>query len=375
MANRKKSGFTLVELLVVISIIALLISILLPAVGETRRQARISSCTSNMAQHGQGSAIYAASNDETLPNAPDSPGGDLTAQYGPRGQIATRFATNERPLNGFAFGNNGLFTLPGNPSGIPSWNYIGDDFIHNNSGINMMYWVVLSEFMGDGTGAQAMQEVFLSPSDLQGKRDWDIFLDWIRTERQGEFPQTLSTNYTTPNMPGLTPARPISKGSYVYPTTMVCNPRIWTYSPRGTSNDDAQPVDPDLNGAFGAEQGFPTGGGFNFTDPSAANYYLKALRRNRASDVAFPSQKVAFYLMGPEHNPRTRGIFEQGVTATLSAVDGSARANRPFSDAAQPNRPESAGPVLTGIRFSNEPAGGFNFYYVLTNGGIKGRDL
>ena len=64
---RSHHGFTLVELLVVIGIIAVLVGILLPALQKARQQSLDVACLSNLRQLGQAFAIYAQQNKNWLP--------------------------------------------------------------------------------------------------------------------------------------------------------------------------------------------------------------------------------------------------------------------------------------------------------------------
>src|SRR4030095_6005647 len=66
-ASQRTSGFTLVELLVVIGIIALLISMLLPSLNRAREQANRIKCANNLKQIGLSIQIYANENKGAFP--------------------------------------------------------------------------------------------------------------------------------------------------------------------------------------------------------------------------------------------------------------------------------------------------------------------
>ncbi|MEO0482767.1 MAG: prepilin-type N-terminal cleavage/methylation domain-containing protein [Planctomycetota bacterium] len=71
----RRRGFTLIELLVVIAIIALLIGIVLPALGQTRKTAQTLKCLVNMRSMSMASYLYADANDGRLIDVGLSHGG------------------------------------------------------------------------------------------------------------------------------------------------------------------------------------------------------------------------------------------------------------------------------------------------------------
>lgn len=62
--QRRNSGFTLIELLVVIAIIAILINLLLPAIGSARESARSLLCSTQLRTLAQAQLTYATENDD-----------------------------------------------------------------------------------------------------------------------------------------------------------------------------------------------------------------------------------------------------------------------------------------------------------------------
>ena len=93
---KRRNGFTIIELLVVIAIIALLIGILLPALGAAREAGRKAVDANNNRQLATGSNTFAIDNDGKSPHFTQS---RTVAQAATEASTARRACSTSRPAS------------------------------------------------------------------------------------------------------------------------------------------------------------------------------------------------------------------------------------------------------------------------------------
>lgn len=110
---RGRKGFTLVELLVTISIIAVLAALLLPAISKARDKAETATCSQNLRQIGAGVLAFAGENQGLCPIAGSTvPRGATDAQTGKPGWT--------EQLDSYLGENTKVYRCPGSARVIPN---------------------------------------------------------------------------------------------------------------------------------------------------------------------------------------------------------------------------------------------------------------
>jgi prepilin-type N-terminal cleavage/methylation domain-containing protein len=171
---RRKSGFTLVELLVVVSIIALLIAILLPSLRKARNQSRGAVCLAGLRTLGQGLSMYAMDhNDALVPSRMPNMGDGINWRLHIAGGL--KYRPTFLAVMGSYVGVPAFDDPQATKAGIDRYGEKGDQQNYSNESYvcpSVGHWT------DERNGAYGYNYHFLGNSRLRDKSDAVSFKNW-----------------------------------------------------------------------------------------------------------------------------------------------------------------------------------------------------
>ena len=364
-----KKGFTIIEVLVVVSIIALLIGILLPALGRARDVALQSTSLSNLRQISAGLAAYAGDWTDRQPTLiPDD--FSKCGQGGPVaccGTYVTSIHCMPQPILGWA-NVNGERRLwgywidsGGNCGGGQCGNSLAA--VPYNTEYQMGYFRIMNhKLFAQYLNDRFYDEVFYAPKDRLKREKVDEYFD---------LPDEFSSNETAEGEANI-----IEWPSYCLAASAMLAPDV-------SAGRRCDPEDPTLPPEHPDNMCSPydTPGGFRSPPVGAASYPDLKMRcwehewlQNKAADLnpAFISETPYYYNHSPQSAPAT--LMYDGSVRIFSAneaIQSNQRVLKQGEGSLWMNDWE-------GKNYFEEASHGFEEEFtsfgVLTRDGIKGRD-